>query len=260
MSVICAYNNEKILNDYLLKELKNQTINYELILIDNTQGQFKSAAEALNYGGRRANGKYLMFIHQDVDLSSSTWLEETEKILDSISDLGAAGVVGIDNNGKWKGNIKQGELPVTIAKCENIKQPEKVQTLDECLLIIPKSVFNILKFDEKTCDGWHLYGTDYCLDIIKLNLKAYVIPMSIHHKSIGAKRINTLQIIMSLGWLPKEYYQILKRILIKHKSQVKIIYTTGGTFYTLYPLILQRIKSVIISVLSALLKKLSNPM
>ena len=44
---------EKYLDNYILKSLKMQTADYELILIDNTENEFKSAAEALNYSAQR---------------------------------------------------------------------------------------------------------------------------------------------------------------------------------------------------------------
>ncbi|MCK5160178.1 MAG: hypothetical protein KAQ99_01265 [Candidatus Aureabacteria bacterium] len=78
ISIICVYNNETIMNDYLLKNLKGRTLGFELIKINNTNNTFKSAAEAPNYGGKKAKGKYIMFVHQDVDLCSETWLENTE--------------------------------------------------------------------------------------------------------------------------------------------------------------------------------------
>lgn len=42
----------------------------------------------------------------------------------------------------------------------DIDEPIPVQTLDELLLIIPRRVFEGHKFDESTCDGWHLYGVE----------------------------------------------------------------------------------------------------
>ena len=80
ISIVCVYNNQDILNNWLLKSLKHQTVEFELITLDNTRNTFKSAAEALNYGGKKAKGKYIMFVHQDVDLSSDTWLEDVEKM------------------------------------------------------------------------------------------------------------------------------------------------------------------------------------
>ena len=70
ISIVCVFNDKKVLNEYLLESLKNQTAHYELILIDNTKNKFKSASEALNYGAKNANGNYLMFVHQDVYLCS----------------------------------------------------------------------------------------------------------------------------------------------------------------------------------------------
>ena len=55
-SIVCVYNNEGLLKSHLLKSPKDQTASYELILEDNTESKFSSAAEALNHGGRRAKG------------------------------------------------------------------------------------------------------------------------------------------------------------------------------------------------------------
>jgi len=73
ISVVCVYNNKTILEDCLLKSLHVQTTEYESILVDNTEGRFKSASKALNFGAGNAKGKYVMFVHQDVDLCSNSW-------------------------------------------------------------------------------------------------------------------------------------------------------------------------------------------
>ncbi len=223
ISVVCVYNNKNILENYLLKSLKNQTVNYELINLDNTQEEFKSAAEALNQGGKNANGKYIMFAHQDVDLSSNTWLERVEKILDGLPNLGIAGVAG-----RPKGeagvitNIKHDNPPKFAGKIQ-FEKPTKVQTLDECLIIIPKSVFNKLKFDENTCNGWHLYAVDYCLSVRRLGFDSYVMPIFVYHKSAGYS-------------MSEKYFVTLKKVLKKHKNYYNKIYTTMGNWSTRYPL------------------------
>lgn len=227
ISVVCVYNNEKILEDCLLKGLKNQTVKFELIDLDNTNGKFKSAAEALNHGGKQAKGKYIMFVHQDVDLSSNSWLEEVEKMLDSLQNLGIAGVAGKSENKKGViTNIKDGTPPKLTGKIQ-IKSPTKVQTLDECLVIIPRSVFNMFQFDENVCDNWHLYAVDYCLSIKRLGFDAYVIPMFVYHRSAGYS-------------FSEKYYLTLQKVLKKHKKHYKEIYTTMGDWSTLYPLRIQR--------------------
>jgi len=228
ISIVCVYNNKEILDNYLLKSLKIQTVNYELIFIDNTQGKFKSAAEALNYGGRKAKSDYIMFVHQDVDLSSNTWLKEVEKILDELSNLGIAGIAGkSDNETGVITNIKH-DNPPRLAGEIQIGKPTKVQTLDECLVIIPKSVFNILQFDEKVCNDWHLYTVDYCLSAKKLGFNSYVIPIFIYHRSSGYS-------------MSEKYFITLKKVLKKHKSYYNKIYTTTGDWSTRYPLNIKRI-------------------
>jgi hypothetical protein len=59
ISVICVYNDEKVLRANLLSSLRRQDAKYELILVDNTKGTFKSLPKALNYGGNKAKGEVL---------------------------------------------------------------------------------------------------------------------------------------------------------------------------------------------------------
>jgi len=179
ISIVAIYHDKKYLEEILLNGLKKQTVKFELIVLDNTKGKFKSAAEALNYGGSKANGKYIMFIHQDVELGSDLWLEKVEKLLDNMPKLGIAGVVGMSEKGKNYEERRRGY----ISDCGEIRQytnsvqePEEVQTLDELLLIIPKVAFEKLKFDEKTFNGWHCYGADYCLCARQMGLNVFVIP------------------------------------------------------------------------------------
>ena len=221
------YNNEEILNDYLLKSLKNQTTNYELILIDNTQKKVISAAEAFNQEGKKAKGKYIIFTHQDVDLSSNIFLNNLEIILDSISNLGIAGVAGKSKEKIIVSNIKEGIPPKLSGKIQ-INEPVKVQTLDECLFIIPKSLFDRIQFDEQVCSGWHLYAVDYSLSVEEIGLDVYVVPASIYHKSTGES-------------FSREYYSILKKLLNKHRKNYKMVYTTMGNWNSEYPLSIQKI-------------------
>lgn len=226
ISIICVYNNKEILDNFLIKSLNNQTKNYDLILLDNTKNKFKSAAEALNYGGKKAKGKYLMFIHQDMDLCSVNTLETFESILNSITDLGIAGVAGKKNIGGVITNIKHG-IDYSYAGRFQIKNPTKVQTLDECLIIIPKSIFCDIEFDENVCDNWHLYAVDYSLNVKTIGLNSYVIPLQLYHKSNALSYNN-------------EYYITLEKLLNKHKNSYRFIYTTMGSWSTFVSLKFQR--------------------
>ena len=243
ISIVCVYNSKTVLADYLLKSLQVQTVEYELILVDNTEERYKSASEALNFGARNAMGKYLMFVHQDVDLRSNSWLYDAERMLDSVPNLGIAGVAGKKDRTGVMTNVRHGNPPVLPARLQ-IEEPKEVQTLDECLVIIPRSVFNKLHFDEETCSGWHLFAVDYCLSVTQFGLGAYVIPMFIYHRSTGATTRSATGLIRSLDPLPDGYYQTLGKLLRKHKSYGRI-YTTCGDWDNSSPLALQRVKHTV---------------
>lgn len=227
ISIVCIYNNKEILNKYLLKSLRTQTVKFEPIFIDNTDNKFKSATEALNYGGNKANGKYLMFVHQDVFLFSDEWLDKIEKSLNSLKHFGVAGVAGVSEKGKDViSNIKHGISHKKAGKI-HIKNPFRVQTLDECLFIIPQNVFKTYKFDENL-NGWHLYAVDYCLNVNRNGLKVYVLPYFIYHMSHGYS-------------MSEDFYSKLKYVLKKYKKDYDTIYTTCDVWNTSHPIIVQRI-------------------
>ncbi len=183
ISVVCVYNDEETLKRALLGSLRHQTAEFQQVLLDNRDGRFRSAAEALNYGARQAKGDYIMFVHQDVWLASKSWLEDVESILNAIPDLGVAGVAGVSENGRnWEERVRLSiEVLDAAYGIDQITSPEEVQTLDECLLIVPRRVFDRLQFDEETFDGWDSYGADYCLSVKRLGLRAYVIPATCGH-------------------------------------------------------------------------------
>lgn len=241
ISIVWVYNNKATLEGCLLKSLQLQTLDYQLSLVDNTEGRFGSASKALNFGAANANGKYLMFVHQDVDLCSTSQLLNTEKLLDSISGLGIAGVAGRkDKGGLLITAIRHGDPPVRASRT-HIENPTLVQTLDECLVIVPRPVFHKLQFAEETCDDWHLYGVDYCLSSTALALGVYTIPMYAYHRSTGSRDGNPFRIILNTGSLPEGYYCTLRKLLVKHRHRYRVIHTTTGDWDTRLPLTFQRI-------------------
>ncbi|MGC9219376.1 MAG: glycosyltransferase family 2 protein [Athalassotoga sp.] len=225
LSLICVYNNNEILEKYLLSSLKEQTVSYDLILVDNTKNEFKSAAEALNFGASKARGDYFVFLHQDISFISPESLEQLEKVLQKLPQKFVAGPAGAiqasTRDNRVVTNIKHGNPPVYAGGKNGlkIKDPYKAQTLDECMMVIPKEVFDVLKFDKDTCSGWHLYVVDYCISALKMDIPTYVIPVDVYHRSSG----NSMN---------KEYYRILQKVTNKHKSSVDYLYTTMGAWPT----------------------------
>jgi len=244
LTIVCVYNNYDLLNEWLLKGLKNQTIRYELILIDNTAGNYSSAAAAFNKNLSKVNGDYIMFVHQDVEISCETWLEDTEAILDGLDSIGVAGVAG-----KKAGHEK------TITSIDNgipkrpagtrVKQPTLVQTVDECLFIIPRKVYGNYKFDEQTCENWHLYCVDYCLSVLDQGLNVYVLPSYIYHRSCA----NSMN---------ESYYSTLRKVLKKHRSHHGKVYSTVGIWDTTIPIVIQRPINFFLSIIKYLNRNISN--
>ncbi|MEG3224058.1 MAG: hypothetical protein BME94_00680 [Methanobacteriales archaeon Met13] len=224
ISVVCVYNDPEILNKYLLSSLKYQEKSFELILLDNTQNQFKSAAQALNHGAQQATGKYIMFIHQDLQLRSSKWLHDVEAVLESIQKLGVGGVAGRRGH-RTISNMEHGNPPVA-AGIYSLNHMEEVQTVDECLAIIPRKLFDEFQFDAETCQGWHLYVADYCLVLKNRGCHVYVLPHSTYHLSAGSS-------------FSENYYQTVGKLREKHRKDYKWMYTTAGNWHTIYPLFLQ---------------------
>lgn len=226
ISIVCTCNNKTVLNNYLLKGLKNQTEPYELIVVEDSKTDFKSAAQALNYGGEKATGEYIIFAHQDVLMENPGWLADLNKSLPELKNLGAAGIAGkSEKNPEVITNVKHGDQPHLAG--EEIDKPVKVQTLDECLIVVPKKVFQVRKFDESTCDGWHLYGVDYCLMMDEMGLDVYVLPLPIIHKSSGDP-------------FADEYYRTLGKLFKKYKENYSTIHTTVSNWNTSYPVALEK--------------------
>lgn len=245
LSVVCVYNDERVLAHCLLRSLDSQTALFELITVDNTKNKFKSAAEALNDGATRARGKYIVFVHQDVCLSGNTWLDDAEIMLDSLPHLGVAGIAARSEDDEIVTNVTHG-VPPKSAGTKTLKEPVNVQAVDECLIIVPHAVFDEVKFDEVACDGWHLYAVDYCLSCAALGLQTYLLPLSAYHLSAGTTTAPTqlfdrLMSALSRGapTAPSEYYEPLKKVLKKHKKQTSKIYTVFGIWRTTYPITLQ---------------------
>lgn len=211
ISVICVYNDKRIFTNMLNKCLQKQTAKFELISANNTEGTFQSAAQALNYLGKQAQGEYLMFVHQDVILLSERWLQDTEIILASISDLGVAGCAGVDENGQQQGFLRDRYH----LWGKPFAEPRAAQTLDESVLIVPHPVFRDIQFDEENFTGWHCYGADYCLRAKSSRLGIYVIPNFIYHNSPNVN-------ITGL-------FEQQKNLLHKHQAKYRHIYTTSGS-------------------------------
>ncbi len=235
ISVVCVFNDRHVLDDSLVGSLLGQA-KHEVILLDNVAGTYLSAATALNAGAKRAKGKYVMFVHQDVELVGAGWLDAAERCLEKLPRLGMAGVIGMNALGSTRQERLRGCAWGGEVLGRPLREPEEVQTVDEIVLIVPRAEF--LGFDEETFDGWHCYGADYCLTMIEQGRRVYVIPGYVFHGrkvSAPAGEEGVRQLWRTL----KSVRFYLKRLYRKHGKHFERIYTTtNGTGKYGVPLVL----------------------
>ena len=213
MSIVTCYNDREILSENLLKSLNRQhNTDFELLTIDNTEKKFSSIPSALNWGGKKAAGDYIMFVHQDIYLCGDNWLDLASNFLNGLPRLGAAGVAGVASNGNYAGFI----LDRGRYYGEYFDSPLPVQTLDEQLIIIPRMTFEKYRFDEHF--DFHFYGADYCLSAQRLGLSVYVLPLFVEHNSLAVATLRASNI--------KNQEKIL---LKKHSEVFKTIWKTTGS-------------------------------
>lgn len=207
ISIICSYTNKELMDNMLIHSLSNQTYtDYELVLLDSKKLGFKSAAQALNYGAEQAKGDILVFAHQDIEFLDNNCLELINKFSEEI-DYDIAGVAGVETGGKVVySSVTMGDKHIQAG--QKIVEPMKLDSLDECLLIIKKDKF--IKFDDY--HSWHFYAVEYSLRCSNV----YAIPIYIYH--------------LSVGWsLDKSYWKTLK-LVAKHFKDRKIIPTALGQY------------------------------
>jgi len=177
-SLISAVNNQDVLERCLLNSQEAQRAQ-EVIL----QRGFTSAASAFNDGIRRAGTDLLVFAHQDVYLPEG-WTERAEKALGQLTQTdpnwAVAGIWGVKPSGEPAGHLFCASLNQVLGR--RYEGGLEVQSLDEVLLILKKS--SGVKFDEQL-PGFHMYGTDVCLEARKRGRKSYAISALCIHNTNG---------------------------------------------------------------------------
>jgi hypothetical protein len=219
--------------------LERQRPRVEILAIDNSRSVFSCAADVLNTAAEQVSGEWLMFAHQDVSFEGDSWLADAEAWLRTLGDAGIAGIAGARGPATNRtcvvlSNISD-SVPPQRDGFTQIDAPEPVQTLDECLFFVKRSLVRRVSFDRMTCRGWHLYAVEYCLTLGALGCGVYVLPLDIYHRS-GGRRVAS-------KWFPRyedDYYRTLSAVLRKHRRQFPVVYTTCGTWRADRPLFWQK--------------------
>lgn len=151
----------------------------EYLVADNTRSNNEDAYQAINRFLQQATGVYIIIVHQDVrciDHRSvlSNAIQELEEKDKAWAVCGNAGCKGykkcyyhLENAGERR--ISEG-------------LPKQVNSLDENFLVVKNSCRLQVT---PALSGFHLYGTDICLQAEACGYTAYVIPFLVNHLSLG---------------------------------------------------------------------------
>lgn len=191
-SIICCYNDKKILGEFLEAGLDEQTTgDFERVFVDNRDMKHASAPAALHEGAKQASGEYYLFAHQDTRLPPE-YLEKAGGYLDAEDRVGIAGAVGArpgENTAVEDINvIEVGDDRRLREDAIAIDEPADVHSLDELLFIIPADVYTAHPLSDLACGGWFLYGAEYCMLARQNGLRAITLPLPVWHKDGGLER------------------------------------------------------------------------
>ena len=229
LSFICPSNNPQMFNDNVVKSLDIQkNRDFELILVDTQKEHYTSAAAALNAGAARASGEYLVFLHHDIVFESADFIDELLDMIGRCKFLigGVAGTIMGDkpHSSKLLSNIDHGvenrrrAASKVFLDAPPFTHPMPLETVDECLFVIPAEVFKKRNFPE-FIPTWHLYAVEYCLWAYEQDMEnpVMLLPVSLWHLSAG----NSLN---------RNYYKALRRLRkIYNKDMITSVGAWPGT-------------------------------
>ena len=167
---------------------------YELVIIDNSQNKY-SIFSAYNEGVRRAKYPYLCFMHEDILYQTKDWGEKVIAYLKE-ENVGLIGVIGTHliskgpcgwtDTGLTSGhNVSVDEYHCDLSRFGDRTYIEAVAT-DGLWQCMRRSLFDSVRFDDKTFDGFHCYDIDICLQVRSLNKQVLIISdVLINHNSNG---------------------------------------------------------------------------
>jgi len=205
-SLISAISNDQVLES-CLKASPGVGTASEIIL----QRGFSNAADAYNEAIQRAKTDLLVFAHQDVYFPEG-WDAVFQRAIQALTtqdpDWGVAGVWGPQASGARAGFVYDGAWDNVLG--HPFPGGIEVESLDEVLLITRKSTG--LRFDPQI-PGFHMYGTDICLEARRRKKKSYAIAAFCVH--------NTNQYRM-LPWQFWKAYLVMRR---KWKAQLPVTTT-----------------------------------
>lgn len=176
-------------------------VEYEIVTIDNSTGRY-SIFEAYNEGVARAKGDILCFMHDDICFRSNCWGKTVEESFANNAQMGALGVAGghfmpncpcswstckTTSFHVWQTNRDGSTTEYGCTDYSNGKRLVEVACLDGLWMCIRRSLFDTIRFDDKTFSGFHCYDSDICMQVLSASYSVNVtFDIDIQHHSNGA--------------------------------------------------------------------------
>lgn len=217
VTYICVYNNKAQLDDMLcgsLRKLNGGQLR-TLLLIDNTQGQYKSCAAAYNRAlAEHDTGDVLVFLHQDIAFDDDAF--ERRIIAELRRDPNQIlGFAGMPVAGRTVSNLRYLRTRQLITATQ-LAEKTAVESVDECCFALTRGLYDKMHFDERTCDHWHLYAVDLCYAARRaFGTAVSVLPESLYHKYDGTSGLTTDRHFLRAVW----------KMTRKYRRDFAVIYT-----------------------------------
>jgi hypothetical protein len=186
---------------------------YELLAIDNSQGQYGICA-AYNLGAARAQYDLLCFMHEDLAFHTHNWGQEVASILADQS-IGIIGVAG----GMYQARVPSGwwsvyehlrmrviQTTAQYPRSFDIINPLQeeladVAAIDGLWFCSRREVWQQHKFDEVSFPAFHFYDLDYCTQVFQHLRVCVTFKILIEHFSTGS--INDTWLLTALTYQHK---------------------------------------------------------
>lgn len=184
VSIVCVYNDPAVRRECLDRSVRaygRHDADVEYLPVDNVDGRYRSAGAALNHGASLARNDVIVFVHQDVFLHSLAAVVRAAGQL-SVGGLGVLGAVGVRRDGRIAGLIRDRAVLLGVP----VEQPADVDSVDELLFMVPRSLVLSHPLTESPDLAWHAYAVEYGLRVRRLGLRVGVTDIPLTHNSLTA--------------------------------------------------------------------------
>lgn len=221
---ICTLVTDPAEYQLMVKSFHNAGFNQdhcEFIYVDNSKKNKYDAFEGLNKMITAASGRYIILCHQDIELNYDT-METLELRIKEVADRDPNWAILANAGGlRLKKNVHRIYYPGGFEHSAG-PFPLKVKSVDEHFMLIRKEANLSFSHNLK---GYHLYGTDICIQAEILGYNAWVIDFALLHKSKGS--VNQV-FYKSKSELISKYQQAYKARYIR--TMCTILYISDSRF------------------------------